>query len=134
MARLLFYQPVVAEEPVKTTSKRAWTLDEDTMLIEAVKREGAHNWAVIARSLQGGRKDKQCRERWFNHLSPDVKKGGWTAEEDEIILKSVQEMGTVCGRCAQMPSAQAFCGPRAPHIRASSHAPPRPALTRIAAL
>lgn len=51
----------------KPTLKRAWTQEEDAILIEAVKREGAHNWTVIARAFNGSRKDKQCRERWFNH-------------------------------------------------------------------
>jgi hypothetical protein len=74
--------------------KRAWTHAEDELLIQAVRREGSHSWAVIARSLDG-RNDKQARERWSNHLCPDVKKGEWTAEEDSIIFSSVAEHGTV---------------------------------------
>ena len=37
---------------------------------------------------------KQCRERWFNHLCPEVKKGEWTPEEDELITIGVKELGT----------------------------------------
>ena len=31
------------------------------------------------------RTGKQCRERFLNHLSPDIKRSPWTAEEDNII-------------------------------------------------
>merc|ERR1712072_1686521 len=41
-----------------------------------------------------GRMGKQCRERWFNHLCPDVKKGCWTAEEDRLIEQGIAELGT----------------------------------------
>jgi hypothetical protein len=81
----------------KPASRRQWTDEEDRVLVDAVKREGAHNWAVIAQALTG-RKDKQCRERWFNHLCPNVKKGDWTVDEDEVILKGVSEFGTVRAR------------------------------------
>ena len=30
---------------------------------------------------------KQLQERWNNHLNPDMKKGGWTAEEDLQLLE-----------------------------------------------
>eukprot|EP01127_Copromyxa_protea_P005064 TRINITY_DN148_c0_g1_i1.p1 TRINITY_DN148_c0_g1~~TRINITY_DN148_c0_g1_i1.p1 ORF type:complete len:384 (+),score=63.52 TRINITY_DN148_c0_g1_i1:152-1153(+) len=36
---------------------------------------------------------KQCRERWYNHLSSDVRKDPWTEEEDAIILKAHADMG-----------------------------------------
>jgi hypothetical protein len=84
-------------------TKRAWSHEEDALLIQVVAREGAHNWAVIAQSLEG-RKDKQCRERWFNHLCPEVKKGGWTVEEDRIILDSIAEYGTVSRACRCRPA------------------------------
>lgn len=31
------------------------------------------------------RRGRQCRERWFNHLDPDLKKGDWTAAEDRLV-------------------------------------------------
>ena len=37
---------------------------------------------------------KQCRERYVNNLDPDRKKGAWTEEEDEIIMKLQAELGT----------------------------------------
>eukprot|EP00966_Prymnesium_polylepis_P011372 261957-Prymnesium_polylepis.1 len=41
-----------------------------------------------------GRSGKQCRERWHNHLSPDVRKTKWSAEEDRAIVEAVQLYGT----------------------------------------
>ena len=36
---------------------------------------------------------KQCRERWCNQLDPNVKKGQWTPEEEELIIKLQREIG-----------------------------------------
>ena len=33
------------------------------------------------------------RDRWFNHLNPDIKKDAWTAEEDSIIVHAHMQMG-----------------------------------------
>ena len=40
-----------------------------------------------------GRLGKQCRERWFNHLNPDIKKEAWTEEEDRTIVEAHRELG-----------------------------------------
>ena len=49
---------------------------------------GAKKWSQIAAQLPG-RTGKQCRERWHNHLNPDINKSKkWTEEEDRIILES----------------------------------------------
>ena len=40
-----------------------------------------------------GRIGKQCRERWFNHLDPSIKRGEWTTEEDKILFEAQR----VCG-------------------------------------
>ena len=40
-----------------------------------------------------GRSGKQCRERWHNHLNPEVIKGDWSEAEDEIILSMQAEFG-----------------------------------------
>jgi hypothetical protein len=43
---------------------------------------------------QPPRAGKQCRERWYNHLSPKVSKEDFTPEEDEGIARAVEELGT----------------------------------------
>lgn len=40
------------------------------------------------------RSGKQCRERWHNHLNPDINKGEWTAYEDEVVIQVHQEIGS----------------------------------------
>merc|ERR1719390_579730 len=83
-----------APEALKTVNaKRAWTEEEDEKLLEAVNKFGAQRWSLISSHLVG-RVGKQCRERWFNHLCPEVSKGEWTAEEDEAIARGVAELGT----------------------------------------
>ena len=74
-------------------SKRAWAESEDQLLLETVGKLGAQRWSLIASHLPG-RVGKQCRERWFNHLCPEVKKGEWTEEEDCLIAEGVKELGT----------------------------------------
>jgi hypothetical protein len=66
--------------------KGPWTSDEDLKLAENVKKFGAKNWSNIAQALPG-RIGKQCRERWHNHLNPDIKKNKWTPEEDKQIIQ-----------------------------------------------
>ncbi|XP_013856052.1 myb-related protein B, partial [Austrofundulus limnaeus] len=67
--------------------KGPWTKEEDEKVIELVNLYGNKQWAMVARHLKG-RLGKQCRERWHNHLNPNVKKSSWTAEEDLIIYKA----------------------------------------------
>ncbi|KAK9895991.1 hypothetical protein P389DRAFT_143428, partial [Cystobasidium minutum MCA 4210] len=69
----------------KDVNRGAWTHEEDQALMDAVERFRPEKWVVIATQV-GARNGKQCRERWYNHLSPDIKKGTFSAEEDEIIF------------------------------------------------
>jgi len=72
--------------------KGPWTPTEDNIVIEMVKKNGAKNWSEIARHLPG-RIGKQCRERWHNHLNPDIKKDRWTPEEDQAIMEAHRKLG-----------------------------------------
>ena len=74
-------------------SKKSWTKQEDIILGDIVRKNGAARWSNVASHLPG-RAGKQCRERWFNHLCPEVKKGSWSAEEDRVIMESVARYGT----------------------------------------
>ncbi|XP_074500494.1 v-myb avian myeloblastosis viral oncogene homolog-like 2b [Sebastes fasciatus] len=67
--------------------KGPWTKEEDEKVLELVNLYGNKQWAMVAKHLKG-RLGKQCRERWHNHLNPNVKKSSWTAEEDLIIYKA----------------------------------------------
>lgn len=77
-----------------TLVKRPWTPEEDTALVAAVHKYGACRWSMIATQLSTGRVGKQCRERWNNHLCPEVKKTEWSEEEDRAILQGVAVLGT----------------------------------------
>lgn len=41
----------------------------------------------------GQRQGKQCRERWINFLSPDIKKSPWSAKEDLHLLRLQNDIG-----------------------------------------
>jgi hypothetical protein len=66
-------------------SKTQWTTQEDGKLLESIREHGMLNWSVIANDIPN-RNGKQCRERYKNHLSPDVNHDDWNSEEDAILL------------------------------------------------
>jgi len=72
--------------------KGPWSAQEDKKLREWVTTEGPNKWSQCANFIKG-RSGKQCRERWFNILNPDVKKGNWEPEEDNLIFKLYQAVG-----------------------------------------
>ncbi|KDP35633.1 hypothetical protein JCGZ_09071 [Jatropha curcas] len=67
--------------------KGPWTQEEDDKITELVAKYGPTKWSVIAKSLPG-RIGKQCRERWHNHLNPDIKKDAWTLEEELALMNA----------------------------------------------
>ena len=74
--------------------KHSWTPEEDEKLMAAVTKYGACRWSMIAMHVARGRVGKQCRERWNNHLCPDLKKSEWSDAEDLAILQGVADQGT----------------------------------------
>ncbi|XP_048205411.1 myb-related protein B isoform X2 [Perognathus longimembris pacificus] len=81
--------------------KGPWTKEEDEKVIELVKKYGTKHWTLIAKHLKG-RLGKQCRERWHNHLNPEVKKSCWTEEEDRIICEAHKVLGNRWAEIAKM--------------------------------
>ena len=77
-----------------STQRRArrWSKDEDEKLRKAVASIGAQNWKQIAEHLEG-RTDVQCLHRWQKVLDPDLIKGPWSKEEDELVVQLVAQYG-----------------------------------------
>ena len=80
--------------------RNSWQDIEDQTLKELVQKNGLKHWKKIATQLNKIiykgmllRNSKQCRERWINHVDPELNKGKWTDAEDIIILESQLELG-----------------------------------------
>eukprot|EP00850_Spirogloea_muscicola_P001472 SM000005S17269 [mRNA] locus=s5:1095014:1097384:+ [translate_table: standard] len=69
-----------------------WTAEEDRRLIYAVRTYGQQKWRKIAVHVPG-RSDTQCRERWHNVLNPEVDRGDWTPDEDQLLENAVAAVG-----------------------------------------
>jgi hypothetical protein len=68
-----------------------WSKKEDELLKNLVLKGDKKPWAVIAHELNSvskgvERTGKQCRERWRNHLDPDIKKY-------RIVVKRTKNIG-----------------------------------------
>ncbi|OHT09275.1 Myb-like DNA-binding domain containing protein [Tritrichomonas foetus] len=82
-------------------TKGPFTQEEDQMIIDYVAHNGPRGWPRITQILPH-RSSKQCRERWFNHLDPGVKKMPWTAEEDNLIYQQHKTLGSKWSTIAKM--------------------------------
>ena len=80
-----------SDAPAKPV-KRWWTVEEDEKLREVVSLHGPKNWKVIAKYFTD-RSDVQCLHRWQKVLNPELTKGPWSAEEDEVLVKLVKKHG-----------------------------------------
>ncbi|OMJ69437.1 hypothetical protein SteCoe_32832 [Stentor coeruleus] len=75
-------------------NKQGWTSMEEEILLKIVSSRGAKAWSAVAKELNAMihdgnpiRQGRHCRERWFNHVDPNLKKGSWTEEEDQFIIQ-----------------------------------------------
>nr|XP_027185992.1 transcription factor MYB13-like [Cicer arietinum] len=73
-----------------------WTQEEDKKLIDYVTRYGHWNWRLLPKFAGLARCGKSCRLRWLNYLSPNLKRGNFTLEEEETIVKLNQLLGNRC--------------------------------------
>ena len=93
--------------------KGPWTKDEDETIVKCIEA-GVTKWSEIAAKIPG-RIGKQCRERWFNHLDPQIRKEPWSPAEDKILEEEQAKLGmcimsntplassttTTCVRCRE---------------------------------
>ncbi|XP_030515061.2 myb-related protein 308-like [Rhodamnia argentea] len=75
------------------TNKGAWTKEEDDKLVAYIRAHGEGCWRSLPKAAGLLRCGKSCRLRWINYLRPDLKRGNFTEEEDEIIIKLHSHLG-----------------------------------------
>ncbi|KAM3195201.1 hypothetical protein ACQJBY_071341 [Aegilops geniculata] len=94
MSRRFFPRKKASSKALKRANvvKGQWTLEEDRKLVKLVEQFGLRKWSQIAQMLPG-RVGKQCRERWHNHLRPNIKKDTWSEEEDMVLIQTHKEVG-----------------------------------------
>ncbi|KAG5018037.1 hypothetical protein JHK87_013892 [Glycine soja] len=69
------------------TNKGAWTKEEDHRLISYIRAHGEGCWRSLPKAAGLLRCGKSCRLRWINYLRPDLKRGNFSLEEDQLIIK-----------------------------------------------
>ncbi|XP_038705119.1 transcription factor MYB4-like [Tripterygium wilfordii] len=84
--------------------KGTWTTEEDRKLTAYVTRYGCWNWRQLPKFAGLSRCGKSCRLRWMNYLRPNVKRGNYTKEEEETIIRLHESMGNKWSAiAAQLP-------------------------------
>ena len=77
--------------------KGKWSEEEDKKLLECMMKSRNCNikmsWAEISKQIPG-RLGKQIKERWNNHLNPDINKEKWSEEEIQTLIRLYQQVGS----------------------------------------
>ncbi|XP_040998490.1 MYB-like transcription factor 4 [Juglans microcarpa x Juglans regia] len=68
-------------------NKGAWSKQEDQKLIEYIRKHGEGCWRSIPEAAGLLRCGKSCRLRWVNYLRPDLKRGNFGEDEEDLIIK-----------------------------------------------
>ncbi|CAK9310266.1 unnamed protein product [Citrullus colocynthis] len=66
--------------------KGLWSPEEDDKLMRYMLSNGQGCWTDIARNAGLLRCGKSCRLRWINYLRPDLKRGAFSPQEEQLIL------------------------------------------------
>ncbi|XP_057463617.1 transcription factor MYB53-like [Actinidia eriantha] len=66
--------------------KGPWTPEEDKRLADYIERNGHGSWRALPKLAGLNRCGKSCRLRWTNYLRPDIKRGKFSDEEEQIII------------------------------------------------
>lgn len=78
--------PVTLKEEKGLIKKGLWTPEEDEKLVEYIQKHGHGSWRALPKLAGLKRCGKSCRLRWTNYLRPDIKRGKFSEEEEQIII------------------------------------------------
>ncbi|KAL1819885.1 hypothetical protein ACET3Z_014754 [Daucus carota] len=75
--------------------KGPWSPEEDAKLKSYIDTYGTgNNWIALPQKIGLKRCGKSCRLRWLNYLRPNIKHGGFSEEEDNIICSLYISIGS----------------------------------------
>ncbi|KAH9622012.1 hypothetical protein KSS87_007132 [Heliosperma pusillum] len=75
--------------------KGPWSPEEDAKLKSYIEQNGTGgNWIALPQKIGLKRCGKSCRLRWLNYLRPDIRHGGFTEEEENIICNLYINIGS----------------------------------------
>jgi len=72
--------------------RQIWKPEEDLIVLELVEKYG-QKWNIISK-MMSNRNGKQIRDRYLNVLMPNIKKSGWTEQEDALIMSLYEKCGS----------------------------------------
>ncbi|GLU12664.1 hypothetical protein SLE2022_293270 [Rubroshorea leprosula] len=84
--------------------KGLWSPEEDEKLFNYIARYGVGCWSSVPKLAGLQRCGKSCRLRWINYLRPDLKRGMFAKEEEDLIISLHQVLGNRWAQiAAQLP-------------------------------
>ncbi|KAI3874396.1 hypothetical protein MKW92_047451 [Papaver armeniacum] len=73
--------------------KGPWTPEEDQKLTDYIHRNGHGSWRALPKLAGLNRCGKSCRLRWSNYLRPDIKRGKFSDDEEQLIISLHSVLG-----------------------------------------
>ncbi|XP_047330048.1 transcription factor MYB86-like [Impatiens glandulifera] len=84
--------------------KGLWSPEEDEKLYNYVTRFGVGCWSSVPKLAGLQRCGKSCRLRWINYLRPDLKRGMFSQQEEDLIVTLHEVLGNRWAQiAAQLP-------------------------------
>nr|CDM83048.1 unnamed protein product [Triticum aestivum] len=81
-----------------------WSPEEDEKLYNHIIRYGNGCWSSVPRLAGLERCGKSCRLRWINYLRPDLKRGSFSQQEEDLIVSLHKILGNRWSQIAsQLP-------------------------------
>ncbi|KAJ4968567.1 hypothetical protein NE237_015268 [Protea cynaroides] len=67
--------------------KGLWSPEEDEKLLRHITKYGHGCWSSVPKQAGLQRCGKSCRLRWINYLRPDLKRGTFSQQEEDLIIE-----------------------------------------------
>ncbi|XP_073286794.1 transcription factor MYB61-like [Primulina huaijiensis] len=84
--------------------KGLWSPEEDEKLVKHITKHGHGCWSSVPKLAGLQRCGKSCRLRWINYLRPDLKRGTFSFEEENLIIELHSVLGNRWSQIAvQLP-------------------------------